>query len=510
VTDEHPQMPEWARQLAQMHSSDGLVRPDLELSCFGGLTPLTNGDGWHEVFRATLPDGRARALKEYPAAQYNVLLKEARLLRKLRHPYIVEVRRNHPAARHGSSTGWRRAGGVGCVESRQPQGVPGAAAVRRRVAGGDHARVAAERRAALQGARAAGACRISALSQAEPFVSHCALGARGCGGCGGGGQIALALEYIHSSGVIHLDVKPSNIFLAGTGPDEQIKLGDFDVSATAVTTLSSSSAAVSGFTPEYAAPEVLQSPRATAAADIFSLGLVLLDIQLALRGKTSAARPKPPFSAAALRPALAGPPPASDELVALLAATLADDPKQRPSAALVLAHKYFADDGRALAAQEEKRKGPELACAICLSRTPAAGGLGCPKQQSEHFLCDECLAGKVVADCRLNDDNDLILRGARVFCVGRTLKGSVCCGAGAVPYADADLARHVPPDAFQQYMAARHEVVAAQLSREKDEAVRRAVEAELERLQRQVTCALARGRPCCRVSPAWRARVVAA
>jgi serine/threonine protein kinase len=98
-------MPEWARQLAQMHSSDGLVRPDLELSCFGGLTPLTKGDGRHEVFRATLPDGRARALKEYPAAQYNVLLKEARLLRKLRHPYIVEVRRNHPTARHGSSGG---------------------------------------------------------------------------------------------------------------------------------------------------------------------------------------------------------------------------------------------------------------------------------------------------------------------------------------------------------------------------------------------------------------------
>lgn len=84
-------MPEWAQQLVQLHSSDGLVRPELELCSFTDLQPITRGDGRHEVFRATHPDGRPRALKEFALAQYDVLLREARLLRALRHPCIVEV-----------------------------------------------------------------------------------------------------------------------------------------------------------------------------------------------------------------------------------------------------------------------------------------------------------------------------------------------------------------------------------------------------------------------------------
>jgi hypothetical protein len=91
-------MPEWAQELVQLHSSDGLVRADLQdLSCFSQVAPLqpagspNRNGGRHEVLRGTLPDGREFALKEYPAAQYGVLLREVRLLRKLRHPFVVEV-----------------------------------------------------------------------------------------------------------------------------------------------------------------------------------------------------------------------------------------------------------------------------------------------------------------------------------------------------------------------------------------------------------------------------------
>ncbi len=333
--------------------------------------------------------------------------------------------------------------------------------------------------------------------------------------------MALALDHIHRAEVIHLDVKPSNIFLvrstAGAGDaastaDEQARLGDFDVSVPSgeragAVSATTAAATVIGYTPEYAAPEVVRARRATTAADIYSLGLVLLDSQLAMRGKPVAAAPNarpacltstfaaatsPEALRAALRTALTEPA-ASDDLLDLLAAMLAEEAKQRPSAALVLAHRYLADDARALAEQEEERMGPECQCAICFATTPAAFGLPCPRQEPAHFLCDECLAAKVAADSRVGDDNDLARRGGRVFCVGYSIKGNACHAAAGqgparpepTPYADTELARHVPPEAFELYMRARRELVAAQLSRERDEAVRRGVEAELERLRNQ-------------------------
>jgi serine/threonine protein kinase len=86
-------VPEWAQhlQLATLHLSDGLVRPDLQFSSFSDLQPVTRGDGRHEVYRAIHPDGSLRALKEFPLAQYDALLKEARVLCRLRHPFVLEA-----------------------------------------------------------------------------------------------------------------------------------------------------------------------------------------------------------------------------------------------------------------------------------------------------------------------------------------------------------------------------------------------------------------------------------
>ena len=92
-------------------------------------------------------------------------------------------------------------------------------------------------------------------------------------------QTALqGLAYVHSSGIIHCDIKPANIFLTTGGT---AVLGDFDVScdnATRATMATNATkAAVSGKTFDYMAPELVQAA-ATTRSDMFSLGVTAFDL----------------------------------------------------------------------------------------------------------------------------------------------------------------------------------------------------------------------------------------
>ncbi len=84
-----------------------------------------------------------------------------------------------------------------------------------------------------------------------------------------GVKIASALEAAHEGGVLHRDIKPHNMFVSGYG---EPALGDFGIS-----TLDDerSVSAASGLSVAYAAPEVLEDAKATAASDIYSLAASL-------------------------------------------------------------------------------------------------------------------------------------------------------------------------------------------------------------------------------------------
>ena len=68
-------------------------------------------------------------------------------------------------------------------------------------------------------------------------------------------QAASALEYLASQGVVHGDIKPSNLFLSSS---MQICIGDFGLSL-----LAGTCAGVSG-TPNYIAPELLTGKKVSA------------------------------------------------------------------------------------------------------------------------------------------------------------------------------------------------------------------------------------------------------
>ncbi len=84
-------------------------------------------------------------------------------------------------------------------------------------------------------------------------------------------QLASALDYAHSRGVVHRDVKPSNVMIA---PDGRAKLMDFGLVRAGEGSNLTRSGVVLG-TPEYMAPEQALGERVDGRTDIYALGVVL-------------------------------------------------------------------------------------------------------------------------------------------------------------------------------------------------------------------------------------------
>jgi hypothetical protein len=125
-------------------------------------------------------------------------------------------------------------------------------------------------------------------------------------------QVADALAYAHGRGVVHRDLKPANLL---RGQNGEVKIGDFGIARAAEETMLTDAGTVLG-TLRYLSPEQAAGTAVGPEADVYSLGVVLQEL-------------------------LAEPDPA------LVARCLAEDPRERPSAAAVAAE-LAADATRVL------------------------------------------------------------------------------------------------------------------------------------------------------------------
>lgn len=147
-----------------------------------------------------------------------------------------------------------------------------------------------------------------------------------------GAQVAEALAYVHEHGVVHRDVKPGNVLC---GDQQHVKLADFGIARLLDSAVPHTRPGHAVGTAAYVAPEQVQGDPVDGAADVYSLGLVLLEAITGRReyGGTSveaavarlARRPDVPTDL---------PPPWSELIVAMTDL----DPRRRPSAAAVAEH----------------------------------------------------------------------------------------------------------------------------------------------------------------------------
>jgi hypothetical protein len=107
------------------------------------------------------------------------------------------------------------------------------------------------------------------------------------------GQLVSALRAAHDNGVVHRDVKPSNVLMRADG---RVKLTDFGIAQAADDPRLTTTGSIVG-SPAYLSPERLDGQPATAASDMWALGSTL---HHALTGRAPFDRDTTPATIAAV------------------------------------------------------------------------------------------------------------------------------------------------------------------------------------------------------------------
>jgi eukaryotic-like serine/threonine-protein kinase len=193
-------------------------------------------------------------------------------------------------------------------------------------------------------------------------------------------QVCAALDAAHHQKIIHLDLKPNNIFLINEGsPNEHVKVIDFGLARIMQSTLGTTISRVVG-TPFYMAPEIFTN-KASRLSDIYSLGVVTYEILTGLR----------PFSQSNIyalvnqhieqpAPSVRTVNPAIPELVdELIQRAMSKHPKERPKSA----HEFYEEFALVLRSIENPTLAKKRFQPVVYARSPLIYNVSPPMRPRE-------------------------------------------------------------------------------------------------------------------------------
>lgn len=183
-------------------------------------------------------------------------------------------------------------------------------------------------------------------------------------------QIGDALDYAYSQGVVHRDVKPSNVLI---DPSGNCLLTDFGIAKIVEGTAQFTRAGGTFGTPAYMSPEQIEGEKLDGRSDVYSLGVVLYEMATSrppFRAETPPAifvkhlldPPPPPRT---LNPAL----PEAVERVTLKA--LAKDREERYATAGDMARELWAATGAAALSVDSSEVPDEAVGAVIVGEKPS-------------------------------------------------------------------------------------------------------------------------------------------
>ena len=170
--------------------------------------------------------------------------------------------------------------------------------------------------------------------------------------------ICEALEYIHTHGVAHRDMKPENVMVDENDPNnETIRLIDFGIAANAGSRRLTFANFSQGMgTPDYISPEQVRGKRGDARSDIYALGVMLYEM---LTGRVPFTGPNPfavmndrllnqPIPPRELEPSI------TPQIQEIIYRALERDPKNRYVSAREFAHDLHHQEEVGLAPRTEE------------------------------------------------------------------------------------------------------------------------------------------------------------